>query len=258
MRDYGTTTCRLCGDDFTKSAPNQLYCQPTCRYKIIHCLFCYKPKRIEQSRNNVYCSLECRHDHMRKPHSEYVSELTVAHMGTITPLELYRGMDYTIRCKCLECGYEMERLEYTYIGVTSRGCTGCSGASSGETLVMQWLETQGIDYKREFTFADLRYKGPLRYDFALFKDGQLTMLIEYDGEQHYEPVEYFGGEDAYQQVVMRDAMKDAYAKRCKIPLLRIGYMDKPNINEILNNDVLERWGVNHVSTYESREEVLQI
>ena len=35
----------------------------------------------------------------------------------------------------------------------------------------------------------------------------LKIGIEYQGEQHYHPVEFFGGEDAYKDVVIRDKRK---------------------------------------------------
>lgn len=35
-------------------------------------------------------------------------------------------------------------------------------------------------------------------DAAIFKDNKLICLIEYDGQQHFEAVDLFGGEGALQ------------------------------------------------------------
>jgi len=35
------------------------------------------------------------------------------------------------------------------------------------------------------------------FDFAIFKNGKLVCLIEFDGEQHYRPIDFLGGEDKF-------------------------------------------------------------
>ena len=37
----------------------------------------------------------------------------------------------------------------------------------------------------------------LRYDFILLKNNKPYRLIEYDGEQHFKPIGYFGGEERF-------------------------------------------------------------
>lgn len=53
---------------------------------------------------------------------------------------------------------------------------------------------------QEYSFKDLYRvspQHPLRFDFALFENEKLIGLIEYNGRQHYEPIEYFGGTDNF-------------------------------------------------------------
>ena len=71
-----------------------------------------------------------------------------------------------------------------------------------------------IDYKREYTFPDLKSpeKGSLRFDFAIFKNEQLVHLIEYDGKQHFISVKYMGGEEKYKKQVRNDNLKNEYCK----------------------------------------------
>lgn len=36
------------------------------------------------------------------------------------------------------------------------------------------------------------------FDFVIFNDkNQIIQCIEYDGEQHFKPIEFFGGEQAF-------------------------------------------------------------
>ena len=38
------------------------------------------------------------------------------------------------------------------------------------------------------------------------------MAIEYDGQQHYKPIEKFGGEKAFEKTKFRDVIKNNYCK----------------------------------------------
>lgn len=102
-----------------------------------------------------------------------------------------------------------------------RGCPACSkNLSSGELLVKEFLDSLGVSYEREFTFDNCMYKNKLRFDFKIDTPYGIC-IIEYDGEQHTKPVEYFGGEKAFHLLKTRDKIKDNYCQDNNIPLLRI-------------------------------------
>ena len=61
------------------------------------------------------------------------------------------------------------------------------------------------------------------------------MCIEYDGEQHFKPIEYFGGEAHFKIQQKHDKIKDDFCKENGISLLRIPYYKFDNIEEELNN-----------------------
>ena len=58
----------------------------------------------------------------------------------------------------------------------------------------------------------------------------MIILIEFDGEQHFEPVEYFGGEEKFLIQKERDKRKNKYCEENNIPLLRIPYLDYQQID----------------------------
>lgn len=70
------------------------------------------------------------------------------------------------------------------------------------------------------------------FDFYLSKH---NMLIEYNGIQHFKPIDFFGGEKAFKETLKSDNLKNLYAKKNNIPLLRINYLEINNINSILEN-----------------------
>jgi len=57
----------------------------------------------------------------------------------------------------------------------------------------------------------------LRFDFAIFKDGQLTHLIEFDGIQHFDKNNNFYSEST----VKHDQMKNDYCIKNNIKLIRL-------------------------------------
>lgn len=202
--------------------------------KTIECKRCGIHKDIPMYRDYEYCSSNCYYDSIRKTHKDYVTELQRAHNGTIITIGEYKGTNHNIECKCMVCGNIMNKEARKYIEPNNNGCSVCSSKSVGETLIASWLDSSGIRYRREQTFDDLIHIGKLRYDFAIIdKYDKVVMLIEYDGIHHYEPVEFFGGINGYRDVVLRDKIKNDYANDNGYVLHRIGYMDRNNIDSIL-------------------------
>ena len=69
-----------------------------------------------------------------------------------------------------------------------------------------------------------------RYDFVLLdKEQNPYYLIEFDGEQHFKPIEYFGGEKSYKKLSIHDKIKNQYALSHNLPLVRIPYYELENI-----------------------------
>jgi len=60
---------------------------------------------------------------------------------------------------------------------------------------MKILDSLNLRYKFDKVFTDLtEYCGKkLRFDFKVFVKNGDPLFIEYDGRQHFEPINYFGG-----------------------------------------------------------------
>ena len=127
------------------------------------------------------------------------------------------------KCKC-DCGNITSIYSSNLINGITKSC-GCIRSSYGEEQIEKILIENNINYCKEYTFSDLHTNNvPLRFDFAIFnKQHQLIQLIEYDGKQHYIPVEKFGGEKAFNHMKLNDERKNKYCKEHNIKLVRIPY-----------------------------------
>lgn len=108
-------------------------------------------------------------------------------------------------------------------------------ASSGERTVADWLVAHGIEFEREVTFDSCRDKKPLPFDFLVY--GPQDVLIEFDGKQHFESVEYFGGDERLEYVARHDAIKTKWANEQGIRLLRIRWDE--DIDLVLSAEFLD-------------------
>jgi len=97
--------------------------------------------------------------------------------------------------------------------------------SYGEKIIKSILDDWGIVYEEQKIFRDLKDKGYLRYDFYI-EHGKNKILIEFDGVQHENPIEHFGGEKAFNILKKHDKMKDNYAVKNEMKLIRISFSQK--------------------------------
>ena len=106
--------------------------------------------------------------------------------------------------------------------------------SAGEKMIGYWLNQHSIEYEKQKTFNGCKNHRNLRYDFYLPNQ---NILIEYDGRQHFKPIECFGGEISFEKQQINDKVKTEYAIKNNYKLLRIPYSEYKNISEILINNI---------------------
>jgi hypothetical protein len=102
--------------------------------------------------------------------------------------------------------------------------------SSGERTVRLFLMDNKIKFKQyhkiKGCFSEKNGKQyPLIFDFYLPK---INCVIEYDGAQHFRPVEIFGGEETYKRTLILDQIKNKFCSDNNIKIIRLSYELKPN------------------------------
>ena len=121
-------------------------------------------------------------------------------------------------------------------------CVGNEVGSSGEVKIKKVLNEMKIDYEYNSSYEVKSDKGLLRWDFIL--KGDEPLFIEYDGRQHFEPVEHWGGQKAFEQTKKYDKLKDDYCNDNGYLLLRIPYTEYKNIETLVVDFIQENtnWG----------------
>lgn len=109
--------------------------------------------------------------------------------------------------------------------------------SASEEKIKNILLKNNLMFKMEYSLPDCKYdkKGNLFFDFAIFKDNKLHCLIEYNGKQHYLPIDYWGGEEGLKIRQKRDKVKFEYCKKNKIPLIIYSYLDNITEEQIIKD-----------------------
>lgn len=134
-------------------------------------------------------------------------------------------------CEC-DCGNTIIVSGNSLRTGNTQSC-GCLGHSKGEFKIEKILKENNISFIKEYPV--LINNRTFRFDFAIFQNDKLQYFIEYDGKQHFEPVEFFGGKEYYEYIKDNDDIKNNYCITNNIPLIRISYL---KYNDIQIKDLL--------------------
>lgn len=145
---------------------------------------------------------------------------------------------------CNNCHHSWET---TYNSIRcGTGCPNCN-LSKGEKQIQKILDENKVLYKTQFWFPDCIYETPLKYDFAIFDNKELYALCEYQGIQHYEPVDFANkgkewAESLFKLNQTRDNIKRDYCKEHNIKLIEIPYWDFNKIGDIMGDLIMDMRG----------------
>lgn len=157
----------------------------------------------ELSENNVTINTKLR--------SEFDSLLYKYHKDDITRFGSYSGITKNTLFICNRCGNFIYK---TGKEMLSTGCRICdSNKYNGEELIKELLSNIGLKYKTQYSDGCVNDKTnrELPYDFIIYNNGN-KFYLEIQGLQHYQPIDYFGGEDAFESQKYRDSIKKLYAE----------------------------------------------
>ncbi len=147
-----------------------------------------------------------------------------------TLLSDYDGVHNNILIRHNECKFEFYK---TPNDIYRRGlrCSRCENSSLGESLVRNILKITKEYFEEQYSFDDCIDKSKLKFDFVVFNDDKtIKYLVEFNGIQHYEPVNFGGmsnkqAKENFDNQIRRDNIKREYCKKNNIPLYEIIYSD---------------------------------
>ncbi len=159
--------------------------------------------------------------------------------------EKYEGAKNTVHVKCCNC----KKVSYEVFEKVRKGrCESCNSSKScGEIAVRNVLlnHPNVVEFVEEFTFgkdyqeADTSFHcigtKYLRYDFmAELRNGK-SLFIEFDGLQHFEATEFFGGKESFKKRRYHDLIKSSYCYNNNQHLLRISHRNLSHTKQIVES-----------------------
>jgi len=137
-------------------------------------------------------------------------------------------------CVC-ECNRE-KVVRATYLRNSHTTSCGECLLSKGEYKIKEWLNKHKIPYQQQKRFDDCKNIYPLPFDFYL---PDCNLLLEFQGQQHYDETGYWGGEDKLKRTRKSDKIKRKYCKDNNYTYMEIPYWDLNNISNILSLILLQ-------------------
>ena len=202
--------------------------------------------------NRIYCRCKCicgneflaRKDNIKSGHttscgclsSRNGKNLLNKKFGHLTVIKKTDKRDiagsiiWLCACDCSKKSF-IEVDTHSLLSGATQSC-GCL-ISKGEEKIASLLSQHNIPYIKQKTFQTCRFPEsnyPAKFDF--YVDNKY--LIEYDGIQHFENIEFFNKKN-YSAIREKDEFKTKWCEDNNIPLIRIPYtlLDTLSINDLL-------------------------
>ena len=153
----------------------------------------------------------------RKSNQEFLRELEIVHRGEITALEPYQTNRQKIKVQH-KCGHQWATVPSDLI-LKEHGCPWCA-SSKGNKKIATILSDNKITFISEARFDSCKHKIKLPFDFFL---SEYNALIEFDGEQHFVSIDFWGGEKGLVERQLRDEIKNRWAEENNMKLFRIKF-----------------------------------
>lgn len=205
----------LVGDEYTFL---DLYVNNHTKLKVRHnkCGLVYKvePNSFVHGTRCPYCN-----GNAKKTNTQFQHEVHDLVGSKYVFLDTYVNAQNKLRVKHNKCGHIYEVTPHNFLH--GYRCPYCSMPKE-EKIITKILDDLDINYDIQKTFDDLRDVQLLSYDFYLPNQ---NILIECQGQQHYGPVDIFGGDSQFMKQQKHDQMKSDYAKDHDYNLIAVPYTE---------------------------------
>lgn len=203
-----------------------------CKCKVDGTVFHPLPSNLLKGQGCPTCAIKRTSDANRMTQEDFESRVKKV-LPNIKVLGEYKTRNEKIQVSCKKDGHTwMAKGSHLIDG---HGCPKCK-SSKGEKIIEEYLKDNFIAYKPQFKFKNCRYKRRLPFDFYL---PELNAVIEYDGIQHFKPIDFFGGEKSFEYRKKLDGIKSEYCNKNRINLIRVPYT-VDNIEVFLDERLLDK------------------
>lgn len=171
-----------------------------------------------------------------KSHEKFILELQKANPD-IKVIGKYKNTHTKIKCICtidntIWYGYPANLLN------SSAGCPTCN-ISNSERMMIQILKGLNLKIVQQHMIDDCVYERKLKFDAF---DVENNIAFEYNGEQHYKPVDFAGkgaewAKKQFQLIQERDRAKIEYCNKNKIPIIITPYWERDNMESFIVSEL---------------------
>lgn len=175
------------------------------------------------------CASEQRGKNLRDTKEEFIKKAKQVHGNKYNYSKVeYVNNHIKVCIICLEHG---EFWQTPNNHLNGKGCPMCN-ISKLELDTELFLSDNGIKYIKQCSNKVLPFIKLFKIDFYL---PDYKIAIECQGLQHFKPIEYFGGIEAYNYIHKNDLEKKFICESNGIKMVYVNYND--NVNEVLTKNI---------------------
>lgn len=195
-----------------------------------HGRFCMRASRHLEGRGCRRCAFDRFQQVRRLSFWDFVEAVVSTHGAHRYDYQLSNHVNHSSKIK-IHCPIHGQFEQPIRVHMQGHGCAACC-QSAGEKKVRQALEILEVPFYEQHRFADCKSKRSLPFDFYV---PDHSLLIEFDGRQHYSNSELWGGEEKLAETNRHDAIKTSFAQENGLSLLRIPYWDIESTEDLVLN-----------------------
>lgn len=142
--------------------------------------------------------------------------------------------EHSFKKVCVVCKTHGDFYVHAFAHLKGYGCPHCA-KSKGEEKIATILKAKNIPFERQKKFNNDNLFCRNKYFEADFYLPQKNIIIEYNGRQHYEAIDIWGGEPELIRQQERDMALRQYCKEHGIRLIEIPHWETDKIEEIIKS-----------------------
>lgn len=169
--------------------------------------------------DNILYGKKCPHcaGNIKRTTKDFAKLVDKITLGEYELIGEYTNNRIKVKIKHKTCGRTFDVTPDKFVG--GKRCPVCGG-SIGENMIELYLRSKGVAFEKEYIFTECRYKRELKFDFYI---PSMKVCIEYNGMQHYEPIQAWGGEERLKIYQTRDHIKKTFCANNQLTLITIKY-----------------------------------
>lgn len=162
---------------------------------------------------------KCDHDNRKMSLADFITRANKKHnLKYDYSMTSYSNIRTSVEISCPKHGIF---IQVPNDHLKGSGCPICR-ESKGESEISKILKSLKVAFVRQKRFEYCKNISQLPFDFYI---PEWNICIEYDGIQHFKPIDWFGSEQYLKKVQKHDRIKTSFCNDNSIKLIRYSYFE---------------------------------